>query len=119
MVFTIGDDDDGASDMVGLCETVHCQLYGMADICTLSSNERRIDVLQEHLRRDVVSGNRQLYESITSKDHKSYFIVGEVVNHVFDEHLALFQSARHNILSEHGIGDVHTDDGFDALTIVV
>ena len=119
MVLAIGNDDDGASHMVLLGEALGGQVDGSSKVSALGLDEGWCGVLQEHLGRHVVAGDRQLHEGIAGKDDETYLVVGELVDQVLHQHLALVESRRRHILCQHRVGDVETDDGLNALTLVV
>ena len=119
MVFTIGNDDDGLADAFLLGKTVRRHRDSLSDVCTLCGYHRGVDAGQEHLGRDVVAGDRQLDEGVTGKDDKSYLVVGEVVNEVLDHHLRTVQTTGRHIFCQHGVTDIHRDDGLYACTLLV
>ena len=91
---------------------------GSGDVGALHVDERGLNALQEHLGRDVVAGNGKLDEGIACKDNESNLIVGEMVDEILDKHLALLQTRRNHILSQHGVADVKADDCFDAIALL-
>ena len=119
MVFTVGDEDDGTSNLFLLCEAVHAQLDSMGNVGALHANHRGVDALQEHLGRNIVAGDGQLHEGIAGKHNQSDFVVGEMVHQVLHQQFALFQSRGHHIFCKHRVADVETDDGFNAIAFLV
>ena len=89
MVFAVGDDDNSLSCVVILCKTVHSDVYGTADVGALGAYERGIYIVEKHLGRDIVAGDRQLYECIARKNYKTYLVVRQSVDEVLHHHLAL------------------------------
>ena len=57
MVFAVGNDNYGLTDVFLLTETMHRKVQSLGNVCSLSGNERGVDVLQEHFGRDVVAGD--------------------------------------------------------------
>ena len=93
--------------------------YRTSDIGSLCRHHRWIDAREEHLSRYIVACDRQLHESITSKDDQSDLIVREVIHQVLYHHLTTIQTTRHNILCHHGVTDIHTDNRLDTNTLLV
>ena len=119
VVLTIGDHDDGSTHIVLLGKTLGGKRDGIADIGTLSLDQPRCDILQEHLCRYIITGDRQLHEGIACKDNQSDLVVAEVIYQILYQHLALVETGRSHILGKHGIGDIETDHRLDAITLVV
>ena len=101
MVFTISNDNDGLANTLLLGKAVGSHIDSGSDVCTLSSNHIWRDAAQEHLRTDIVAGDRQLDEGIASKDDESNLVVGEVVDQILDHHLRTVQTTGSHILSKH------------------
>ena len=119
VVLTVSNDDDGLAHLLILREAMGRHLDGPGDIGTLCGHHRRVDVRQEHLRRHIIAGDRQLHEGIAGKDDEADLVVRELVDEVLDNHLRTVQTAGGNVLGTHGVGDVHRDDGLDARTLLV
>ena len=92
VVFTIGNKDDGAPNLLLLCKAVGSQRERTTHIGTLHVDERRRDVLQEHFCRHIVACDRQLHKGIAGKHHQANLVVGEMVYQILDEHLTLLQT---------------------------
>ena len=96
-------------------ETTDRGTQGCTDGGTLGLDEVRLDRIEEHLRRHVVAGDRQLNECVTGKDDEAHFIVHHVI-HQFGQHLfGAVQTVRRYIFGEHGVGDIECHDRFDTL----
>ena len=119
MVFTIGNDDNGLTNLLILCKAVGCHINGGGDVGSLCCHHRRVDVRQEHFGRNIVAGDRQLNEGIASKDDKTNLVVGELINQVLNNHLRTVETTGRNILGQHGVRDIHRNDGLDASTLLV
>ena len=80
VVLTIGDDDDRTACVALLAKTADGRTQRRADGGTLRLDELWFDGVEEHFCRDVVAGDRQLYERITGKDDESHFVVHHIVH---------------------------------------
>ena len=60
-----------------------------------------------------------MYKGIAGKDNQAYLIVVKFIHQILDEHLGTVQTTGCHILGEHGVTDIHTDDGLDAGTLLV
>ena len=119
MVLTIGDDNDGTPNAFLGGKAVSGHVDGTPYIRTLGGYHRGIDARKEHLRRYIVARDRQLHEGVACKDDESDLIVRKVVDEVLYHHLTAVETTRHDILCQHGVTDVHTDDGLDAHTLLL
>ena len=119
VVFTIGNHHNGLSDTLFLREAVRGHLNSTSDIRALSSHHRRIDAREEHLGRNIVTRDRQLYEGIASKDNQTDLIVSEVIDKILYHHLTTIQTARNDIFCPHGVTDIHRYDGLYAYPLFV
>ena len=119
MVFAIGDDNDGLAYAFLLGEAMRGQRNGGGNVGALGGYQRGVDARKEHLGRNIVAGNGQLHEGIAGEDDEPYLVVSEVIYQILDHHLSTVQAAGRHVLGQHGVADVHTDDGLDARTLLV
>ena len=92
VVFAIGNHDDGPAHVVLLGEALGGEADGLSDVGALGLDETRGNVLQEHLGRNVVASDRQLHEGIACEDDETNLVVGEVINQILYQHLALVET---------------------------
>ena len=119
MVLTIGNDNNGLTDILLLRKTVRGHIDSGSNISTLCGNHRRGNARQEHLGTDIVTGNGQLHESISSKHDESDFVVRKVIHQVLNHHFRTVQSTGCHILCQHGITDIHTNNRLYSSTFLV
>ena len=119
MVFTISNHNDSTSNIVLLGKTFRSQINGISYIGALCLNQTRGNILQEHLGRNVIAGNRQLYKRIASKNNQSNLVIGKIINQIFYQHLTLVKTGRNDILCQHRVGDIQTNDSFNTLALIM
>ena len=119
MVFTISNHNDSTSNIVLLGKTFRSQINGISYIGALCLNQTRGDILQEHLGRNVIAGNRQLHKRIACKNNQSNLVIGKIINQIFYQHLTLIKTGRNNILCQHRVGDIQTNDSFNTLSLIM
>ena len=120
MVFSVRDEDDcavrtGALLLVNGTETADGCAQSLPDSRSLCFDEIGFDGIEEHLRRHIVTGNRQLHERIACKDHQSHFVVHHII-HQFAQHLfGAVQTVGRHVFSQHRVRNIQSYDGFYAL----
>ena len=85
MVFAIGNHDNRFANAFLLTKAAHRKVNGLGDVSALCGDESWVDVLQEHLSRNVVGGNGQLHKGISCEHHQSDAVVCKVIYEILDE----------------------------------
>ena len=117
VVFTVGNEEDGTRYILLLSEGARSKVYGCGNVCALCGNHGRVNAIEEHLCRNVVVGDGELHEGLSCIHHQSNLVVPHIVNHIAYEHLCLIQSRRTYIIGKHGVGNVHSYDGFNTIAL--
>ena len=115
MVLTIGDEDDGSASITLFSKATNRRTQGLTDGRSLGLNQLRFDAVKEHLRGDVVAGNRQLNERVSGEDHQTHFVVDHVVHQLTQHLFGAVQTIRCDILCQHRVRYIQCHDGFDTL----
>ena len=119
VVFTVSNNDDSLANTLFLRKAVRSHRDSLCYICTLSGHHRWVDARQEHLSRHIVTGDRQLDESVASKDYQTNLVVGKVVNKVLHHHLGTIQTTGRYIFCQHRVTDIYRNDGLNTSTLLV
>ena len=115
VVLAIGDQDDRTAGVTLLTEATDGGTQGSSDSRSLCLDEFRLDGVEEHLRRHIIAGDRQLNERVAGKDDETHFVIHHVV-HQFAQHLfGAVQTVRRYIFGEHRIGDIECHNRLDSL----
>ena len=109
VILAIGDHDYGPAFLALGAETPGGGDYRIAYGCTLNGNGARVDIVQEHLRGNIVRGYRKLDERSPCEYHKSYPVVMKSVGQPGDGKLGPGKPVRLIIPGKHGVGDVQAD----------
>ena len=115
VVLTVGDEDDGTARVALLSKATDRGIQGCTDGGTLGLDEVRLDGIEEHLRRYIVTGDRQLDERVTGEDHESYLVVYHVIHQLGQHLFGAVQTVRRHVFRHHRVGDIEGYDGFDTL----